>query len=155
MRELEILTRDGPMYVDLPDGWVNYGDASPRRHGGMYATFEDRGVQVIETRPPQSIPDDVATDSHLVWPRYLHYGDVIHHDADHSYAVDTLRRELDSFGDIGTVTEAAVDGRLPMALVWCTSRRHSCRDHWVHDCQYSETLQERWGVAAEVLPGYE
>jgi hypothetical protein len=150
--KITLKTKGEPMTVDLPDDWVNYGDVNPRKHGGMFATFAADGVQVIETRPPNQLPDDMATDEHLVWERYLYYGDVLDHTGDETKAEDVLKKELSALHDTDDLLQAAMDARLPMALVWASSRYHAHRDHFVPDSEYTDALHQRYGINKEVLP---
>jgi|AKVG01.1.fsa_nt_gi hypothetical protein len=152
---ITLQTQEDTMTVDLPDDWVNYWDANPQLHGGLFTQFDSRGLRAIETRPPQTLPTDMTEHEHLVYVRYLDYDDEIEIIDGHSQAVNMLKDELESLNKTDNLLQAATDGQLPPALAWASTRFHAREDHWIPDEKYSSVLHDRFGVDKAVLPGYD
>jgi len=137
--------------VQLPDECVNYWDADPKAHGGLFTRFEDTHLTAVETIPPSAIPDDVYEDRHIVYEHYGHYDELIHSSDCEDRPSDILGRELDSLHNCEGLQHAAVDGMLPSALAWCLTRTHSGHEQVVSDSEYIDTLQDCYSVPEELL----
>jgi hypothetical protein len=137
--------------VELPDEWVNYWDVNPQQHGGLFTWFGQSGVTVVETRPPSSIPDDVLTESHLVYDYYSDYDEFWTTIDGQDYPSEILGRELDARLNGGTLQQAAVDGMLPSAMAWCLTEVHHDRRHTVAADDYADWLSTQYDIPRELL----
>jgi len=137
--------------VELPDDWVNYWDADPKQHGGLFTQFEDSGVTALETIPPSSIPDDVYEDRHIVYEHWGSYDELWTTVDGQDYPSEILERELDSLHNCEGLQQAAVDGMLPSAIAWCLTRTRSGREKVVPDNEYVETMTDYYTVPKELL----
>jgi len=149
---LEIRDSNGnSIDVEVPDDWVNYWDADPKQHGGLFTQFEDSGVTALETIPPSSIPDDLLTESHLVYEYYADYDEFWTLANGQDQPSEILERELASRHHCDSLQQAAVDGMLPSAIAWCLTRTRSGREKVVPDNEYVETLTDYYTVPKELL----
>jgi len=149
---LEVRTRKGDVIrVDLPDSWVNYWDANPKDHGGLFTWFGDDGITVVETNPPSTIPDDMLEGEHLVYDYYRDYGDFWDTVDGRSHPVDFLESELSSLHGVEGLQQAAIDGHLLSAMAWSLTRLHYQRQHTVADDDYKRWLQVQFDIPDEVF----
>jgi hypothetical protein len=149
---LEITDSSGDSIdVELPDDWVNYWDVNPQQHGGLFTWFGQSGVTVVETQPPSSIPDDVLTESHLVYDYYSPYDELWTTVDGQDQPSEILDRELASLSHCDSLQQAAVDGMLPSAMAWCVTRIHYDRQHTVAADDYADWLSTQYDIPRELL----
>ena len=152
MTEISIYDRDGEFHaIALPTDTRNYGDVNPQAHGGVFAGYDDMGVSVVKTVPPQDLPDDFCHGEHLVTETFGYYDDLIDHTDTESVARGVLDREIAASGRCDSLVQAAIDGHLPAMLAWATERYHGRDERFVSDSEYAETMINNYSVPEELL----
>jgi len=137
--------------VEVPDEWVNYWDADPKQHGGLFTQFRDGHFRVIETVPPQELPNGLTEHEHMVHDYHCYYSDYIHQSDDGDCAQDMLQREISSLNNATDLLQVAVDGRLGSCLAWAAVREPCPYTDWVSDDRYAEHLTNKYDIPREIL----
>lgn len=60
--------------LEIPDEWVNFGDANPELHGGLFLRWDRDMWQLVETRHPGDLPE--GFDGQYVSEYYIEPEDV-------------------------------------------------------------------------------
>jgi len=137
--------------VELPDDWVNYWDLNPQQHGGLFTQFRDGSFRVIETVPPQELPNGLTEHEHMLHDYHCYYSDYIHQSDAGDCAQDMLKREISSLNNATDLLQVAVDGRLGSCLAWAAVRQPQAYTDWVADDRYTEHLPNKYGIPRELL----
>jgi len=137
--------------IELPDEWVNYWDINPQQHGGLFTQFRDGHFRVIETVPPQELPNGLTEHEHMVHDYHCYYSDYIHQSDDGDCAQDMLQREISSLSNATDLLQVAVDGRLGSCLAWAAVREPCPYTDWVSDDRYAEHLTNKYDIPREIL----
>ncbi len=134
--------RDDETHEIVPEtGWVNYGDVNPRDHGGRFVRFDRRAWEVIETRPPESMPDGLSETRHLVEYGYVHDEQIwVDGDPD-AGPTDWLERTIHEVHGVESYTQAMLEYPVEYWVADWLAYHGGGRDDWVEDDEWTDWLE--------------
>jgi len=130
------------------DGWVNYGDANPGPHGGIWLRYDDRTgcFEVFRTTPsvdvgfPDVRPDDFG-DQYVEFGG-LYWSDVVTARGDWTDEFQTAMSSLTRRARDETPEGAVIDGRLEHHVA------HEAR-HWSRPVRLTHDTEDHGRIHAD------
>lgn len=136
--------REGETHGIEPEtDWVNYGDVNPRAHGGRFIKFDGSAWELIETRPPDTLPDGLTTDEHLVQYGYVYPEDIwIDGDPDEG-PTDWLERTIHEVHGYDSYEQAMLEAPVEYWVADWLSYYGGGRDEFIPDSNWNTWLENR------------
>lgn len=83
-----------------PTEWQNFGDISPKRHGGIFVKWEKDMWHIIETYHPNVIPNEISEDQFRFEHYWLEEMDIWQNGKPENGFTENMLKGLDEFSSL-------------------------------------------------------